>query len=141
MSKKFIILALIIVIAAVGVYLYFNFQRSSARTAQVFDWFRDTSSRPELMMSAGTRCGDVPFIFPTDGLIGFIWDDSFRPAGFSIYLITDYYLPITSLTYSTTNSNPSTQPPDLHGSRFRSCTIPNFRPVYLGSSCAPRRRD
>lgn len=30
-------------------------------------------------MTAGTRCGDAPFIFPTDGLIGFIWDDSFRP--------------------------------------------------------------
>jgi hypothetical protein len=31
------------------------------------------------MMSAGTRCGDAPFIFPTNGLIGFIWDDSFQP--------------------------------------------------------------
>lgn len=30
-------------------------------------------------MTAGTRCGDAPFIFPTDGLAGFIWDDSFRP--------------------------------------------------------------
>lgn len=30
-------------------------------------------------MSAGMRCGDAPFIFPTDGLVGFIWDDSFRP--------------------------------------------------------------
>jgi len=78
MSKKYIF-ALIVVLAAAGVYLYFNFRRSSARTAQVFDWFRDTSSRPELIMSAGTRCGEASFIFPTDGLIGFIWDDSFRP--------------------------------------------------------------
>jgi hypothetical protein len=30
------------------------------------------------MMKSGTRCGDAPFIFPTDGLVGFIWDDSFR---------------------------------------------------------------
>ncbi len=30
-------------------------------------------------MTAGTRCADAPFIFPTDGLAGFIWDDSFRP--------------------------------------------------------------
>ena len=31
------------------------------------------------MMSSGIRCGDAPFIFPTDGLAGFIWNDSFRP--------------------------------------------------------------
>ena len=80
MSKKFIFIALLTAILAAGAYLYFNFRRSSARTAQVFDWFRDTSSRPELMMTAGSRCGEAPFIFPTDGLIGFIWDDSFRPA-------------------------------------------------------------
>jgi hypothetical protein len=79
MSKKFIFLAILVAIVAAGIYLYFTFRRSSARTAQVYDWFQDTSSRPELMMTAGTRCGDAPFIFPTDGLIGFIWDDSFRP--------------------------------------------------------------
>jgi murein DD-endopeptidase MepM/ murein hydrolase activator NlpD len=78
MSKKFIFLALLVAIAAAGIYLYFNFRRSSARTAQVFDWFRDPTSRPELMMKAGTRCSEAPFIFPTDGLVGFIWDDSFR---------------------------------------------------------------
>ena len=78
MSKKIIFLALTVVIVAAGAYLYFYFRRTSARTAQVFDWFRDPSSRSELMMTAGSRCGEAPFIFPTDGLIGFIWDDSFR---------------------------------------------------------------
>ena len=79
MSKKLIFLAIPVAIAAAGIYLYFNFGRGSARKAQVFNWFRDPSSRPELMMTAGTKCGEAPFIFPTNGLIGFIWDDSFRP--------------------------------------------------------------
>jgi len=81
MSKRTLIpifLAIAIAIAG-GMYYYFIGRRGSARTEQVFDWFRDTSSRPELMMTTGTKCGDAPFIFPTDGLIGFIWDDSFRP--------------------------------------------------------------
>lgn len=93
MSKKFVFLALVVVIATAGAYLYFTFRRSSIRTAQVFNWFRDPASRPELMMTAGTRCGDAPFIFPTDGLVGFIWDDSFRPghrhAGIDIFSGTD----------------------------------------------------
>ncbi|MDP2777104.1 MAG: hypothetical protein Q8O48_05645 [Anaerolineales bacterium] len=79
MSKKYIFLAIPVAIAAAGITLYFNFGRSSARSVQVFNWFRDSASRPELMMTAGTKCGQAPFIFPTNGLIGFIWDDSFRP--------------------------------------------------------------
>ncbi|NJN79309.1 MAG: M23 family metallopeptidase [Anaerolineales bacterium] len=31
------------------------------------------------MVTTGTQCNSAPFIFPTNGLIGFIWDDSFRP--------------------------------------------------------------
>jgi hypothetical protein len=79
MSRKPFLLALPVAAAVAGIYLYFNYGRGSARAAQVIDWFRDPASRPELMMTAGAQCGDAPFIFPTDGLIGFIWDDSFRP--------------------------------------------------------------
>ena len=81
LKKIFPFLALAVIVAAAGIYLYFTYfrSRSSARTAQVFDWFQDQTSRPELMMTSGLKCGDAPFIFPTNGLIGFIWDDSFRP--------------------------------------------------------------
>ena len=93
MSKKFIFIALLIAILSAGGYLYFSFRRSSARTVQVFNWFRDPSSRPELMMTAGSKCGEAPFVFPPDGLIGFIWDDSFRPghrhSGLDIFSGTD----------------------------------------------------
>lgn len=93
MSKKFIALAVLMAVVIAGVYLYFNFRRSSARTLQVFDWFQDPSSRPELMMAAGMKCDNAPFIFPTNGLIGFIWDDSFRPghrhSGIDIFAGTD----------------------------------------------------
>jgi murein DD-endopeptidase MepM/ murein hydrolase activator NlpD len=93
MLKKLLVFAIPVAIAAAGIYLYYNDETSSARTEQVFEWFNDPSSRPELMMTSGTSCGDAPFIFPTDGLIGFIWDDSFRPghrhAGIDIFAGTD----------------------------------------------------
>jgi peptidoglycan LD-endopeptidase LytH len=80
MSKRLVLIVLLMALMAAGVFVYFRFKRtSSVRTAQVYEWFRDTSSRPELMMTAGSRCNAAPFIFPTDGLIGFIWDDSFQP--------------------------------------------------------------
>ena len=93
MFKKLLLLSIPVVIAAVGLYLYFKNKGPSERIRQVFEWFSDNSSRPELMMASGTRCGDAPFIFPTDGLIGFIWDDSFRPghrhSGLDIFGGTD----------------------------------------------------
>jgi peptidoglycan LD-endopeptidase LytH len=93
MFRKILFLIILVAILFAGVYLYFSFGRSSARTSQVLDWFRDPDSRPELMITAGSACGEAPFIFPTDGLVGFIWDDSFRPghrhSGIDIFPGTD----------------------------------------------------
>jgi hypothetical protein len=79
MSKKAALFIAIVLIAAASLYYYFSYRRGSARSAQTFAFLRDPSSRPDLMIKAATRCDSAPFIFPTDGLIGFIWDDSFRP--------------------------------------------------------------
>ncbi len=79
MRKKMMWTALLVAVLTAGAYLYFNFRKSSARLTQVGRWFYDPESLAGQKMKAGTRCGDAPFIFPTDGLVGFIWDDSFRP--------------------------------------------------------------
>src|SRR5690349_18793016 len=80
MAKKFILLAVLVAVVTAGVYLYRTLRRrSSPRTDKTLAWFQDPSSLAEFRMKNGTQCGDAPFIFPTDGLIGFIWDDSFRP--------------------------------------------------------------
>jgi murein DD-endopeptidase MepM/ murein hydrolase activator NlpD len=78
-KRYFIALAVLVALITAVVYLYFNYFEGNPRVSQVFEWFRDPSARRDLMMTAGTRCGDAPFIFPTDGLIGFLWSDSFRP--------------------------------------------------------------
>lgn len=93
MQKKFILLALAVAIAVAGIYLYYTFRRTSPRMAAVVTWLRNKDDHSELMIETGTRCKDAPFIFPTNGLIGFIWDDSFRPghrhAGLDIFSGTD----------------------------------------------------
>jgi murein DD-endopeptidase MepM/ murein hydrolase activator NlpD len=93
MSKRFIYLLIFVAVVTAAIYLYLAYGRGSERTAQTFAFFRDPASRPDLMMSSGTRCGDAPFIFPTDGLVGFIWNDSFRPGnrhqGIDIFAGTD----------------------------------------------------
>ncbi len=39
----------------------------------------DPAAHADWSITAGQRCGDAPMLLPTNGYIGFGWDDSFRP--------------------------------------------------------------
>lgn len=79
MPKRLPLMAAIVAAAVGGYFLFTTYRPSSLRAAKVFAWLRDPASHPEWKMLAGTRCGEAPLLFPTDGLIGFLWGDSFRP--------------------------------------------------------------
>lgn len=78
MSKAFRYAILLVILAVVVVYLYRTYRPTGIRAAQVFAWMRDPTSNPGLAIAAGSRCGNAPFLFPTTGVPGFLWDDSFR---------------------------------------------------------------
>ena len=62
-----------------GTFLYRMVRPATGRSVRVMDWIRNPSAHQEWAVRAGTRCGtDVPFIIPTDGFIGYLWDDSFK---------------------------------------------------------------
>jgi len=42
-------------------------------------YFRDPQAFEDYILQAGKRCGNAPFLLPTDGYVGFFWGDSFRP--------------------------------------------------------------
>ncbi len=84
------------------IFLYLESHPASQRTAQVVAWFRDPSSRPDLMIEPGTRCNNAPFIFPTHGMIGYLWDDYFnnkRHQGIDIFAGTDVGATPVSVAY------------------------------------------
>jgi peptidoglycan LD-endopeptidase LytH len=49
------------------------------RTGRVMEWLRHPEQHPDWSVNAGERCNNAPFILPTDGYIGYLWDDSFKP--------------------------------------------------------------
>ncbi|MFH2102309.1 MAG: hypothetical protein ABIJ39_02985 [Chloroflexota bacterium] len=94
MPKRILFIVILVgALAGVGFYLYRTFRPSVGRTTTLREWLRNAGAHPEWAIEAGTRCGQAPFLMPTDGLIGFLWDDSFRPGhhhqGLDIFAGTD----------------------------------------------------
>ena len=93
MAKKLIPLILVVIAVITAVYLVRLLHPSSLRAAQAFAWIKDPASEPGLVIAAGSRCGNAPFLFPTTGVAGYIWDDSMqlghRHQGVDIFAGTD----------------------------------------------------
>lgn len=76
-----------------GIFLFITLRSSAARTPYVLTYLRDPADNRQYVIPAGTRCGNAPFIFPTTGMVGYLWGDSFRPGhhhqGIDIFAGTD----------------------------------------------------
>jgi hypothetical protein len=73
---------LIAVVAAVagGVFVAYRTLRPSAdRLTRLRQYWADPAGHAAWTIRAGSACRDAPFVMPTDGLVGFLWDDSFYP--------------------------------------------------------------
>jgi murein DD-endopeptidase MepM/ murein hydrolase activator NlpD len=80
MKIRDLVLVIILgVLVGTGYYIYTTFRATAARGRAVSRWMANPTEFASLRIRAGSRCGDAPFIFPTDGVAGFIWGDSFRP--------------------------------------------------------------
>ena len=85
---------LIVGLAAAGYLAYRYLDRpNSARWLQYQRYQRDPEAFSEAVIQAGTRCGDAPFAFPTDGLVFGMWGQSYRPghvhSGIDIFPATE----------------------------------------------------
>jgi hypothetical protein len=74
------ILIVIVVGLLVGIFVYLRRPwGNSWRSLTVMQWLRSPQDHLNWAIQAGGQCQGAPFIFPTSGLIGYLWDDSFRP--------------------------------------------------------------
>ena len=94
MSKRFLLLSIVVVaILTAGYSAYRLYRPNPARIDHFRRWIREPASHPDWKLSAGSQCGAAPFLFPTDGMVGFLWGDSFRPGhthqGIDIFAGTD----------------------------------------------------
>jgi hypothetical protein len=77
MSKRFLMLSIIVVaIIAAGVTAYKMYSPNAKRMVSFRTWMNNPASNPSWKLSIGSQCGSAPFLFPTDGFVGFLWGDS-----------------------------------------------------------------
>lgn len=74
-----IILLPAMILALAGYFAYRMFRPSAGRLARLRAYWADPVEHVDWTIQAGGRCGEAPFLLPTDGYIGFVWGDSFRP--------------------------------------------------------------
>lgn len=79
--KKFIKVFISILIIAVFVagYFYLRRYRSAGRDLKVRTWLQDSKAHTDWAYQPNTRCENAPFLIPTYGFIGYLWNDSFYP--------------------------------------------------------------
>ncbi len=66
-------------ILGIGIYYAYPWLRTHGnRMTRLVEWLRQPQAHPEWAVQAGERCGQAPFLLPTNGYIGFLWGDSFR---------------------------------------------------------------
>src|SRR3989304_568489 len=56
-----------------------SFRPPAGRMVRVRQYWQDPGAHSAWSLQAGVQCGDAPFVAPTDGYVGFLWGDSFRP--------------------------------------------------------------
>jgi peptidoglycan LD-endopeptidase LytH len=79
--KEIVFLAaggLLVAAVAGGYFLLRGRLGSAGRTSQVLAWLHDPAAHQDWAVQANQRCGEAPFLIPTNGLVGYLWDDSFR---------------------------------------------------------------
>jgi hypothetical protein len=77
------VVSIFVVLAIVAAFFVFvkrpAFISISGRSGKVLAFIRHPEDHQDWAIHAGDRCGDAPFLMPTDGFAGYLWDDSFRP--------------------------------------------------------------
>ncbi len=76
--RAWLILPVLLVAGLAAGYYFLRMGGASPRSMRVIQWINNPGSHPEWAVQAGQRCAGAPFVFPTNGYIGYLWGDSWR---------------------------------------------------------------
>jgi hypothetical protein len=74
-----ILFALLAAALAAAYFAYRWWRGDGKRHVMVWEYLEDPAAHPDWVTRANSRCEGAPFVFPTDGYVGYLWGDAFRP--------------------------------------------------------------
>lgn len=75
-----LLLSIVIVGVLVAGFIYLrSYLEVRGRLARLRLYLADPQARAAWALRAGEHCDAAPFLHPTNGLVGFLWGDSFKP--------------------------------------------------------------
>lgn len=74
-----IIVALVLAATLSGWIRIPGISPNPGRISKLWQWLNNPQAHQDWAVTALEQCGEAPFLMPTSGYIGFVWDDSFRP--------------------------------------------------------------
>jgi hypothetical protein len=77
-NKIFVTLVVSGILFGLLVTGFLRYRSSISRSFRVRLWLNYPEQYSEWTVKAQDRCGEAPFILPTTGFIGYLWDDSFK---------------------------------------------------------------
>lgn len=76
---RYVLFIVLVLVLVTGYQAYRWYKNQGRRAPLVLAWLQNPGANPKWLITAGERCKEAPFLLPTDGFIGFLWGDSFRP--------------------------------------------------------------
>jgi murein DD-endopeptidase MepM/ murein hydrolase activator NlpD len=70
--------ALIVIGLVLAYVLYLNLHSEGTRIMRLRQYWADPQSHADWELQGGERCGEAPFLMPSDGYVSFVWGDIMR---------------------------------------------------------------
>jgi peptidoglycan LD-endopeptidase LytH len=79
MKKTAVILvSAALVFGVIGGYFLLKRIDVGGRSKRVIDWIASPGQHPGWAIQGGSRCTGAPFLLPSSGYVGYLWDDTFK---------------------------------------------------------------
>jgi murein DD-endopeptidase MepM/ murein hydrolase activator NlpD len=72
------ILVIFLILFVVGYTLFRQYGRTGIHFMRLQQFWENPEKYSQWGLTAGERCGDAPFLIPTDGFVAFFWGDRYR---------------------------------------------------------------
>jgi hypothetical protein len=72
------LLLVAVILSAMGYWLFREYGRSGSHFMRLRQFLADPEKYSNWSLSAGSRCGNAPFLIPTDGFVAFFWGERYQ---------------------------------------------------------------